>query len=138
MSRHLTEEEILAAIPALTRTRLVAFIETELVIPVRREQEGASGFLFRQVDFARVQLLCELAEDLELDEGALGVIITLLGWLTVIESVVWLLFPSEMRRVWAPLLSETLLFVSAAIVLVAAAVLCFFGYIANTRTGARS
>lgn len=66
------------------------------------------------------------------------VIITLLGWLTVIESVVWLLFPSEMRRVWAPLLSETLLFVSAAIVLVAAAVLCFFGYIANTRTGARS
>lgn len=65
------------------------------------------------------------------------VIITLLGWLTVIESVVWLLFPSEMRRVWAPLLSETLLFVSAAIVLVAAAVLCFFGYIANTRTGAR-
>ncbi len=66
------------------------------------------------------------------------VIITLLGWLTVIESVVWLLFPSEMRRVWAPLLSETLLFVSAAIVLVAAAILCFFGYIANTRTGARS
>lgn len=81
MSRHLTEEEILAAIPALTRTRLVAFIETELVIPVRREQEGASGFLFRQVDFARVQLLCELAEDLELDEGALGVIITLIDQL---------------------------------------------------------
>ena len=66
------------------------------------------------------------------------VIITLLAWLTVIESAVWLLFPSEMRRLWAPLLSETLLLVSAAIVLVAAAVLCVFGYIANTRTGARS
>lgn len=66
------------------------------------------------------------------------VIITILAWLTVIESAVWLLFPSAMRRLWAPLLSEPLLLVSAAIVLVAAAILCFFGYIANTRTGARS
>lgn len=66
------------------------------------------------------------------------VIITILAWLTVIESAVWLLFPSAMRRLWAPLLSEPLLLVSAAIVLVAAAILCFYGYIANTRTGARS
>ncbi|HRO51126.1 MAG TPA: hypothetical protein PLW75_13370 [Hyphomicrobium sp.] len=66
------------------------------------------------------------------------VVITILAWLTVIESAVWLLFPSAMRRLWAPLLSEPLLLVSAAIVLVAAAILCFFGYIANTRTGARS
>ena len=66
------------------------------------------------------------------------VIITILAWLTVIESAVWLLFPSAMRRLWAPLLSEPLLLASAAIVLVAAAILCFFGYIANTRTGARS
>ena len=66
------------------------------------------------------------------------VIITILAWITVIESAVWLLFPSEMRHVWAPLLSETLLLVVAVLVLAAAAILCFFGYIANTRTGARS
>ncbi len=63
------------------------------------------------------------------------IIVTLLGWVTVIESAVWLLFPSEMRRFWTPLLSETLLLASAVIVLVTAAILCFFGYVANTRTG---
>ena len=66
------------------------------------------------------------------------VIITVLGWLTVIESAVWLVFPREMRELWAPLLSETILLIPAAIVLAAAAVLCFYGYIANGRTGARS
>jgi chaperone modulatory protein CbpM len=81
MTEHLTEDEILAAIPGLTRTRLVAFIETEMVIPLRREQRGVSGHLFRQIDFARVQLLCELAEELELDETALGVVITLIDQL---------------------------------------------------------
>jgi chaperone modulatory protein CbpM len=39
MTDHLTEDEILAAIPGLTRTRLVAFIETEVVIPLRREDD---------------------------------------------------------------------------------------------------
>lgn len=63
------------------------------------------------------------------------IIVTILGWLTLVESVVWLLFPTEMRRIWAPLLSEIPLFVSAAVVLVAAAILCFFGYIANNRSG---
>ncbi|AHB50122.1 hypothetical protein W911_08615 [Hyphomicrobium nitrativorans NL23] len=53
------------------------------------------------------------------------------------KSAAWLLLPSEMRNLRAPLLSETLLLISALVVL-AAAVPCFFGYIANTRTGDRS
>jgi chaperone modulatory protein CbpM len=81
MTDHLTEDEVLAAIPGLTRTRLVAFIETDLVIPMRQEHEGAWALLFRRVDCARLQLLCELADDLELDEVALGVVITLIDQL---------------------------------------------------------
>lgn len=81
MTDHLTEDEVLAAIPGLTRTRLVAFIETDLVIPMRQEHEGARDLLFRQVDCARLQLLCELADDLELDEVALGIVITLIDQL---------------------------------------------------------
>jgi chaperone modulatory protein CbpM len=81
MTDHLTEDEVLAAIPGLTRTRLVTFIETEMVIPLRRAHQGNTVHIFRQVDFARVQLLCELADDLELDEAAIGVIITLIDQL---------------------------------------------------------
>ncbi len=81
MTDHLTEDEILDAIPGLTRARLVTFIETELVMPLRREHQDTSVYLFRQVDCARVRLLCELADDLELDEVALGVVIALIDQL---------------------------------------------------------
>ena len=81
MNEHLTEDEVLAAIPGLTRTRLFAFIETQLVIPLRRETENSSSHSFRQVDFARLRLLCELTNDLELDENALDIVITLIDQL---------------------------------------------------------
>lgn len=81
MTDHLTEDEILDAVPGLTRARLVTFIETELVMPLRREHQGTSVHLFRQVDCARVRLLCELADDLELDEAALAVVIALIDQL---------------------------------------------------------
>ena len=81
MSDHLTEDDVIAAIPGLTRTRLVAFIETEVVIPLRRDAGAASALVFRRVDVARLQLLCDLADDLELDEAALGVVVTLIDQL---------------------------------------------------------
>jgi chaperone modulatory protein CbpM len=81
MTEHLTEDEVLAAIPGLTRTRLFAFIETQLVIPLRQETENSSAHSFRQVDFARLRLLCELTDDLELDEHALDIVITLIDQL---------------------------------------------------------
>lgn len=81
MTDHLTEDEVLAAIPGLTRTRLVAFVETELVIPLRREHEFGSAQVFRQIDCARLQLMCDLTDDLDLDEHALGVVLTLIDQL---------------------------------------------------------
>lgn len=81
MTDHLTEDEVLAAIPRLTRTRLVVFIETKMVIPVRQETEGPSAHVFRQIDFARLRLLCDLADDLDLDNDALSVVVTLIDQL---------------------------------------------------------
>lgn len=81
MNEHLTEDEVLAAIPGLTRTRLFTFIETRLVIPFRQETENSSVHSFRQVDCARLRLLCELTNDLELDENALDIVITLIDQL---------------------------------------------------------
>lgn len=81
MTEHLTEEEVITAIPGLTRTRLVAFIETEVVIPLRRNAGAGPALIFRRVDLARIQMLCDLADDLELDEAALGVVVTLIDQL---------------------------------------------------------
>ena len=77
MTYHPSETEVIAAIPGLTQTRLVAFIAAEVVIPLRT----ASGPAFRHIDIARMRLLCELTDDLDLNETALGVIITLIDQL---------------------------------------------------------
>lgn len=81
MTDHLTEDDVLVAIPGLTRTRLLAFVESELIIPLRRENAGDPVHVFRRVDCARLNLLCDLTDGLELDETALGVVITLIDQL---------------------------------------------------------
>lgn len=86
MSDHLTEDEVIAVVPGLTRTRLVAFIETEIVVPLRREDGAVSALVFRQVDVARMQVLCNLAEDLELDDAALPVVIALIDKLHAVRQ----------------------------------------------------
>ena len=78
MTEHLTEDEVIAAVPGLTRPRLVVFIETEVVIPLRRADGAVSVLVFRQIDVARMQVLCNLAEDLELDDSALAVVVALI------------------------------------------------------------
>jgi chaperone modulatory protein CbpM len=81
MTDHLTEDDVLAALPRLTRTRLVTFVEAEMVIPLRRERHGASTLVFRQIDFARLRLLCDLTDDLDLDIAALDVVVSLIDQL---------------------------------------------------------
>lgn len=78
MTEHLTEDEVIAAVSGLTRPRLVVFIETEVVIPLRRADGAVSVLVFRQIDVARMQVLCNLAEDLELDDFALAVVVALI------------------------------------------------------------
>ena len=81
MTDLLTEDEVLAAIPGLTRSDLIAFIETGLVAPLRCGIEGDEPLQFRRIDFARVQLLCDLSSSLDLNEHALGVVIALIDQL---------------------------------------------------------
>ena len=78
MTGHLTEDQVLAALPGLTRTRLVTFVESQMIIPVRREGHGAPTLVYRQIDFARIRLLCDLTDDLDLDPAALGIVIRLI------------------------------------------------------------
>ncbi len=61
----------------LTRPQLSRYIHAELIRPQRTEQ----GFFFVEVDIARLELLCDLSEDLELNEAAIKVVISLVDQL---------------------------------------------------------
>lgn len=74
MSDRFTEEDIIVAVSRLTRGQLHEFIDRELVRPI----QAPSGYVFAQVDVARLELLCDLSVDLELDEIALEMVIGLI------------------------------------------------------------
>lgn len=77
MMERYTEDEVITTVTRLTRSRLVYFVEGDFVRP---EREPA-GLVFRRVDIARLELLCDLSEDLDLDETGLGIVISLLDQL---------------------------------------------------------
>ncbi len=87
MTDRYSEDEAIAAVARLTRRQLSAFIEAEIVMPLHT----AAGPAFRQVDIARLELLCELGEAFSLDEEALSMVISLIDQLHTLRL--------ELRRV---------------------------------------
>lgn len=77
MTDQFSEDDVVATITRLTRSRLVSFIESEFIRPER----ASSGYVFRRVDIARLELLCDLSLEMNLDEAALGIVISLLDQL---------------------------------------------------------
>jgi chaperone modulatory protein CbpM len=73
----LSEDDAIAATAGLTRDRLITFIAAEMVSPQRSD----AGPVYRRIDIARLHLLCELTDDLDLDEHALGIVISLIDQL---------------------------------------------------------
>ncbi len=73
-----SEEELLGAIGTLDHARLEIFVSQHFIEPLR----GADGRrLYDPVARARIELLCELAEDFNLEDDALGIIISLIDQL---------------------------------------------------------
>ncbi len=77
MTEQFSEVEVISSVTRLTRGRLVSFIASEFVRPER----GSNGYVFRRVDIARLELLCDLSLEFALDETALGIVISLLDQL---------------------------------------------------------
>ncbi|MDE4142612.1 chaperone modulator CbpM [Phaeobacter gallaeciensis] len=77
MTDKFSETEVFTRVTRLTRRQLEGFVEGELVRP---EQDG-TGYIFRRVDIARLELLCDLSHDLDLDETALSIVISLIDQL---------------------------------------------------------
>ncbi|MDF1855885.1 chaperone modulator CbpM [Pseudooceanicola sp.] len=77
MTDRFSEDDVVTTVTRLTRGQLVRFIEVELVRP---ERDG-SGYVFRSVDIARLELLCDLSQDLDLDETGLDIVVSLIDQL---------------------------------------------------------
>ena len=77
MSEHFSEDEVIAAVASLTRTRLMSFVQAEIVIPLQTE----GGPVFRRIDIVRLELLCDLSDQFDLQEDALGVVMSLIDQL---------------------------------------------------------
>jgi chaperone modulatory protein CbpM len=69
--------QVISAVAHLTPTRLKSFIQAEFVMPVHTD----TGPKYREIDLARLALLCELSDDFDLDEDTLGVILSLIDQL---------------------------------------------------------
>ena len=69
-------DDLLATIPSLLRSDLEGWIRDELVAP----QQDA-GLSFSDMECARVRLICTLTYELEIDSGALPVVLSLLDQL---------------------------------------------------------
>ena len=77
MTDLIDEDDAIAATAGLTRDRLMTFIAADVITPIR----GVTGPVYRRIDIARLRLLCELSDDLALDEHALGIVMSLLDQL---------------------------------------------------------
>lgn len=73
----LTEEETLAAVGRLDRTRLTRFVRIEVVRPA----DAGGRVVYRRVDIARLELLCDLCDDFDLNDDALAIVMGLVDQL---------------------------------------------------------
>ncbi len=58
----------------IERVELESWIAREWVLPEGAEE---GGWVFSETDVARVEMICDLRRDLEIDEGALAVVLPL-------------------------------------------------------------
>jgi chaperone modulatory protein CbpM len=77
MTERFSEDEVVATVTRLTRPQLSAYVEAAFVRP----QKSAQGYVYRRIDIARLELLCDLSDDLDLDETALTVVLSLIDQL---------------------------------------------------------
>ena len=70
-------EQVIEQIAALTPDRLTLFERLQIVTPVTTP----AGPRYRRLDIRRIELLCELTDDFEVNEDALVIIMSLLDQL---------------------------------------------------------
>ena len=87
MSRYYTEQETITSVRRLTRGRLTSYVKHEFLTPAHTE----AGPVFSAADLARIELICDLGEQFDLEGDALGVVLSLIDQLHGVRG--------ELRRV---------------------------------------
>ncbi len=77
MTEYYSESETVTMISRLTGVQLASYVKAEFVSPALSE----SGPVFAPADLARIELICDLAENFDLEEDALGVVLSLIDQL---------------------------------------------------------
>ena len=77
MTHIYSETQVIEAVSSLTQIRLTSFVQAGFVQPMHTGE----GPGYRQIDLARLDLLCELSEQLELEESALEIVMSLVDQL---------------------------------------------------------
>lgn len=72
-------DKLLARISGLQRTDVERWIVLELVLPERT----TTGYAFLEVDVARIRLIRDLCSDMDVNEAALPIVLSLLDQLTI-------------------------------------------------------
>jgi chaperone modulatory protein CbpM len=72
-----SEDDVVASVTRLTRKQLVSFVQARVVTP----KHSVKGPVYHQMDIVRLELLCELSEQFDLQDEALGVVISLIDQL---------------------------------------------------------
>ncbi len=77
MTLFYSEQETVQTVGRLTQTRMTAYLRADLVRPTLSE----SGPRFSQMDIARLELICELCDEFEMQDEALGLVLSLIDQL---------------------------------------------------------
>ena len=87
MTRYYSEEQVITTITRLTPSRLTTYVQHEFLCPAQSE----NGPVYTAADLARIELICDLDEQFDLQGDALGVVLSLIDQLHGVRS--------ELRRV---------------------------------------
>ncbi|MFT7027295.1 MAG: chaperone modulatory protein CbpM [Paracoccaceae bacterium] len=77
MTERFTQSEALCAVARLTEARLTAYLALGVVRPYR----AGGAPVYRRIDIARLDLICELSDTYELEDEALAAMLSLLDQL---------------------------------------------------------
>lgn len=77
MIRYYSEQETITTVTRLTRARLTTYVQHEFLHPTRSD----AGPVYSAADLARIELICDLTEQFDLKEDALGVVLSLIDQL---------------------------------------------------------
>ncbi len=82
MTRYYSEEQVITTVTRLTQSRLTTYVKHEFLCPVQSE----SGPVYTPADLARIELICDLTEQFDLEGDALGVVLSLIDQLHGVRS----------------------------------------------------